>query len=45
MTETGPLGIECREAPGSLHLLETVCWPEVIDPATGQAVAPERPAS
>jgi phenylacetate-CoA ligase len=38
MTETGPLGIECREAPGGLHLLETACWPEVIDPATGQAV-------
>ncbi len=40
MTETGPLGIECREGPGGLHLLETACWPEVIDPATGQAVPP-----
>jgi phenylacetate-CoA ligase len=40
MTETGPLGIECREAPGGLHLLETACWPEVIDPATGQVVSP-----
>ncbi len=39
MTETGPLGIECREAPGGLHLLETACIAEVIDPA-GQAVAP-----
>jgi phenylacetate-CoA ligase len=36
MTETGPLGFECIEAPGGLHLLEAACWPEVIDPVTGQ---------
>ena len=36
--ETGPLGIECVEAPGGLHLLEPVCWPEVLDPDTGRAV-------
>src|SRR5262249_60632302 len=36
MTETGPLGIECPEQPGGLHLLETEYWPEVIDPGTGQ---------
>jgi phenylacetate-CoA ligase len=40
MTEAGPLGIECREGPGGLHLLETACWPEVIDPATGRSVPP-----
>jgi phenylacetate-CoA ligase len=40
MTETGPLGIECREAPGGLHLLESICWPEVIDATTGQPVPP-----
>jgi phenylacetate-CoA ligase len=40
MTETGPLGFECVEAPGGLHLLETACWPEVIDPATGRQVPP-----
>jgi phenylacetate-CoA ligase len=40
MTETGPLGFECIEAPGGLHLLEDVCWPEVIDPTTGQPVPP-----
>jgi phenylacetate-CoA ligase len=38
MTETGPLGIECAAAGGGLHLLETVCWPEIIDPQTGRPV-------
>lgn len=38
MTETGPLGFECIEAPGGLHLLEAACWPEVVDPATGHPV-------
>jgi phenylacetate-CoA ligase len=40
MTETGPLGIECADTPGSLTLLESVCLPEVIDPVTGRAVPP-----
>jgi phenylacetate-CoA ligase len=34
MTEAGPLGIECCEHPGGLHLLETECIVEVIDPET-----------
>lgn len=38
MTETGPLGIECPEHPGGLHLLETECIAEVIDPETTQPV-------
>lgn len=38
MTETGPLGIECREHPGGLHLLETECIVEVIDPESTQPV-------
>jgi phenylacetate-CoA ligase len=42
MTETGPLGIECQEAPGGLHLLETACVAEVID-GNGQAVAAGTP--
>jgi phenylacetate-CoA ligase len=42
MTETGPLGIECPEGPGGLHLLETACWPEVLDPA-GAPVPPGTP--
>ncbi len=38
MTETGPLGIECLEHPGGLHLLETECLVEVIDPDTTKPV-------
>lgn len=34
MTEAGPLGIECPEHPGGLHLLETECLVEAIDPET-----------
>jgi phenylacetate-CoA ligase len=40
MTEIGALGIECPENPAGLHLLETECLVEVIDPATGGALAP-----
>src|SRR5262249_44971190 len=36
LTEVGPLSIECPENPAGLHLLETECYAEVIDPATGQ---------
>jgi phenylacetate-CoA ligase len=32
MTECGPIGIECHEQPGGLHLLETECLAEVVDP-------------
>jgi phenylacetate-CoA ligase len=38
MTESGPLGIECTEQPGGLHLVETECLAEVLDPATGRPV-------
>ncbi len=38
MTEIGPLGIECLENPAGLHLIETECLPEVIDPETAQPV-------
>jgi phenylacetate-CoA ligase len=38
MTETGPLGIECSQQPGGLHLLETEYLAEVIDPTTLQPV-------
>jgi phenylacetate-CoA ligase len=40
LTEVGAIGIECPENPAGLHLLETEYVPEVIDPETGQAVAP-----
>jgi phenylacetate-CoA ligase len=42
MTETGPLGIECEESPGGLHLLETAVVAEVVDPA-GLPVNPGTP--
>ena len=38
MTEIGPLGFECLENPHDVHLLETDCIAEVIDPATLQPV-------
>jgi phenylacetate-CoA ligase len=38
MTEVGPVGIECVEGPGGLHLLETEYLAEVIDPVTGRAL-------
>ncbi len=34
MTELGPLAMECDANPGGLHLLETECIAEVIDPQT-----------
>jgi phenylacetate-CoA ligase len=37
MTECGPIGIECPEGPGGLHLLETACLAEVVD-ADGRVV-------
>jgi phenylacetate-CoA ligase len=40
MTEIGSLGIECQPNPGGLHLLETECIAEVIDPGTGRQVSP-----
>jgi phenylacetate-CoA ligase len=40
MTEIGALCIECPENPAGLHLLESECIGEVIDPATGEAVPP-----
>ncbi|MCG3126244.1 MAG: Phenylacetate-coenzyme A ligase [Phycisphaerae bacterium] len=33
MTETGPLGIECVEAPGCVHLLESEAIVELVDPS------------
>jgi phenylacetate-CoA ligase len=39
MTEIGALGFECDQAPGGVHLVESECIAEVIDPATGRSVA------
>ena len=38
MTEMGPAAVECREAPGGLHLLEGDYVTEVIDPHAGAPV-------
>jgi phenylacetate-CoA ligase len=40
LTEVCPLGIECQENPAGLHILETECIAEVIDPGTGQRIEP-----
>jgi phenylacetate-CoA ligase len=40
LTEVGPVGIECQESPGSLHLLESDYVVEVIDPLSGRPVSP-----
>ncbi|MCS7045977.1 MAG: AMP-binding protein [Gemmataceae bacterium] len=39
MTEVGPMTMECTEAPGGLHVLESAYVVEVIDPATLQPAA------
>ncbi len=38
MTEVGPLAVECPENPGGLHLLETECIAEILDPSSQQPV-------
>lgn len=40
LTEVGALAIECLDNPAGLHLLETECIAEVIDPDSGQPVPP-----
>jgi phenylacetate-CoA ligase len=34
LTEVGPVGVECRENPAGLHILESEYLAEVIDPST-----------
>jgi phenylacetate-CoA ligase len=43
MTEIGPVGIECRENPGGLHLVSEACVAEVIDPQSGESLPPDLP--
>jgi phenylacetate-CoA ligase len=40
MTEAGPLTVECLENPGGLHVLESECAAEIVDPETGAPVLP-----
>ena len=39
LTEVGPIGVECWDAPGFMHLNEAEYICEVVDPATGAARA------
>lgn len=41
MTEIGALATECVENPGGMHLLETECIAEIIDPTSGEAAIPD----
>jgi phenylacetate-CoA ligase len=43
MTEVGPVTHECPARPGVLHVIESAYYAEIIDPMTGQAVAPRQP--
>ena len=36
MTEVGPWGFECVEAPGDMHVIENEFSVEVLDPASGE---------
>jgi phenylacetate-CoA ligase len=36
MTEVGPVTFQCPNQPGTLHVIESAYYAEVIDPATGQ---------
>lgn len=38
MTEMGAMGFECEQNPGGVHLIESECIAEIIDPATGEEV-------
>ena len=40
MTEIGSLAAECVEHPAGLHVLETECIAEIIDPETGEPASP-----
>jgi phenylacetate-CoA ligase len=40
MTELGPLGFECAENPGGMHVMEPEFIAEVIDPESGASCEP-----
>ena len=40
MTDVGSLAIECVEHAGRMHVLETECIIEIVDPKTGRPVDP-----
>ncbi len=43
MTEVGPTAIECRQAPASLHIMETDYVAEIVDPDDLQPTPPGQP--
>jgi phenylacetate-CoA ligase len=43
LTEVGPVGFECWESPGYLHVNESEYIVEVVDPITGRVVADGEP--
>jgi phenylacetate-CoA ligase len=43
LTEVGPVGVECRENPAGLHILESEYLAEVIDPDSAGPVPPGQP--
>lgn len=45
MTEIGALAVECTENPRGMHLLETQCIVEIIDPETGDAAVADESGS
>lgn len=45
MTEIGALATECVENPGGMHVLETECIAEVIDPASGEPATADESGS
>jgi phenylacetate-CoA ligase len=40
MTEVGPVSYQCPSAPGSLHVISSAYYAEVIDPESGTKVQP-----
>jgi phenylacetate-CoA ligase len=40
MTEIGPMAAECVENPGGLHVLETECIAEIVEPGGDEPVEP-----
>jgi phenylacetate-CoA ligase len=40
MTELGPLAVECPENPGGIHVLESECIAEILDPVSHKPVEP-----
>jgi phenylacetate-CoA ligase len=43
MTETGPMGVECIDNPGGIHILESDFIAEVIDPEAAQPISSGTP--